>query len=91
MRALRSAIGAIPRAFANHRTPAGYAYRVYLTALVARLGSLPKAAGPTLREVGRLVVELEAMGRELEAARGRSRRRDVGRLRRQWSRCERSC
>lgn len=85
----------IPRAFADHRTAAGYAYRVYITGLLARLGSLPPDASPTLREAGRLAVELEAMGRELDAARGRPTsargdskldqraRRDVARLRRQ--------
>lgn len=83
MRRLKSAVGAIPRAFANHRTPEGHAYRVYLTGILVRLGPLPKDAAPTLREVGRLTIELDAMGRELEAARGRSRRRDVARLRRQ--------
>jgi hypothetical protein len=56
---------------------------VYVTALLGRLGSLPADAFPTLREAGRLAVELEAMGRELETARARRRRRDVARLRRQ--------
>jgi hypothetical protein len=49
---------------------------------VQRLGPLPADASPSLREAGKLCVELEAMGRELEAARGRNRRRDVARLRR---------
>jgi hypothetical protein len=72
----------IPRAFKNHKTPEGFAYAAYLTALMARLGPLPDDASPTLREAGRLAVELAAMGRELEAARARNRRRDVSRLRR---------
>lgn len=83
MRALRTAMGAIPRAFSNHRTPEGAAYRAYLSGLLGRLGPLPPSATPTLREVGRLAVELDAMGRELEEARGRKRRREMSRLRRQ--------
>ena len=82
MRAIRCRYGVIPRAFANHRTPEGYAYRTYLTGILERLGPLPAIAGPTLREVGRLAVELNATGRELEAARKRNRRKDIARLRR---------
>lgn len=78
----------VPRAFANHKTPEGAAYRRYVTAILARLGPLPADAATTLREAGRLAVELQCMGAELEAARGRVRRRaaarrDASRLRRQ--------
>ena len=83
MHALKSATGASPRAYKNHRTPEGFAYRSYLAAILKRLGPLSKDATPTLRELGRLAVELEAMGRELEEARRRKRRRDMSRLRRQ--------
>jgi hypothetical protein len=83
VRAIRSVYGAIPRAFRNHRTPEGYAYRTYLCGILARLGPLGPDAAPTLRAVGTLVVDLEAMGRELEDARLRKRRRDMARLRRQ--------
>jgi hypothetical protein len=83
MRCLRPSNGAIPRAYRRHNTPEGHAYRAYLGAILARLGPLPKDCIPTLREVGRLAVELQAMGLELEMARGRNRRRDVARLRRQ--------
>ena len=38
---------------------------------------------PTLREAGRVTIELERIGAELEAALARRRRRDVARLRRQ--------
>ncbi len=62
MRALKPGGVAIPRAFRSHRTPDGYRYRVYVTALLARLGSLDQTALATLREAGRLAVELEAMG-----------------------------
>jgi hypothetical protein len=83
VRALKPGGVRIPRAYKSHKSTDGYRYRVYVTALLARLGPLPAAATPTLREVGVLAVELEAMGRELEAARARSRRRDMSRLRRQ--------
>ena len=38
---------------------------------------------PTLREAGRLAVDLNAAGYELDAARRAKRRKDVARLRRQ--------
>jgi hypothetical protein len=82
MRALKPGGVRIPRAYKSHKTPDGYRYRVYVTALLARLGPLPACANPTLREVGVLAVELEAMGRELQTARSRARRRDMARLRR---------
>ncbi len=59
MRALR---GGIPRAFKNQRSPKGYAYRAYCQAKLQRLGALPWDARPLLREAGRIVVELEALG-----------------------------
>jgi len=80
---MRVGSAGIPRAFANHRSRVGHAYRTYLEGILARLGPLPADARPTLRECGRLSVELEAMGLELEAARELHRRRDVARLRRQ--------
>lgn len=83
MRALR---GRIPRAYKSHKSPEGWAYREYVVALVRRCGweaAIPAEARPTLREAGRLSVELAALGFELEAARARKRRRDVSRLRRQ--------
>ena len=83
MHALRPGKSAIPRAFKDHRTVTAQAYRAYLVGIQARLGPLPPAALPTLREVGRLAVELEAIGLELEAARARKQRRLVARLRRQ--------
>ena len=78
----RALVGGIPRAFRSHKTPEGAAYRVYCQSMLARLGKLPTSAWPTLREAGRLTIELGAMGEELEAARARRRRRDVARLRR---------
>ena len=79
---MRALAGGIPRAFKSHKTPEGHAYRLYVTAIVRRLGDLPADARPTLREVGRLSVELAALGFELEQARTRKRRREVSRLRR---------
>lgn len=83
MRALSSRGVRIPRAYANHKTPEGAAYRAYVAGILERLGELPADALPTLREAGRLVVELAAMGRELEAAQQRRARREISRLRRQ--------
>lgn len=82
---MRLETGQIPRAFKNHRNPKGYAYRTYLEGILTRLGPLPADARPTLREAGRLTVDLEAMGFELDTARELHRRRDVARLRRQMA------
>ena len=79
---MRALAGGIPRAFKSHKSPEGHAYRLHVTAIVRRLGDLPADARPTLREVGRLSVELAALGFELEQARARKRRREVSRLRR---------
>lgn len=83
MTALKRGRGpAIPRAFKDHRTHAGRAYRAHLAALIARLGQLPADAAPTLREAGRAAVELERLGQDLETARARHRQRDAARARR---------
>jgi hypothetical protein len=82
MRRLR---GGIPRAFTSHKGADGYAYRRYCRAIVERLGELPAGAEVTLREAGRLTVELQACGRELEIARSRKRHRDAARLRKQMT------
>jgi hypothetical protein len=83
MRALRCTAGVIPRAFANHRTPEGHAYRAYLGAILGRLGPLPPSARPWLREAGVLSVELFRLGQALEAALSRHRQREASRYRRQ--------
>jgi len=86
MRRIRCRYGVIPRAFDDHRTPEGAAYRAYCGAIMARLGKLPPSAAPILREAGRLAVDLDAIGRELDAARkrkGPAARKEVARLRRQ--------
>jgi hypothetical protein len=85
---MRSLRGAIPRAFTSHKTPDGHAYRRYVMAIMQQHGwtsreTCPPACLVTLREAGRLAVELQAVGRELELARAHKRRRDVARLRRQ--------
>jgi len=59
----------IPRAFANHRTPEGAAYRLYCQGKLARLGPLPDDARPLLREAGRITVELDLLGRRRDAIR----------------------
>ena len=84
MRALRHPNGVLPRGYLDHRTTDGRLYTSYLRAILDRLGPLPKSADPSLREVGRLVVELQVVGRELDVAKtSPKRRRDVARLRRQ--------
>ena len=74
-----------PRAFDDHRTAEGRHYGDYCRALLARLGPLPAAASATLREAGKLVVDLDAIGRELDRARKRRQRKDMARLRRQMT------
>lgn len=66
MRALR---GGIPRAFASYRSASGAVYGSYCRAKVARLGSLPPDARPWLREAGLLVLDLDRLHEESEAAR----------------------
>ena len=83
MRALKSPIGVIPRAFRNHRTPEGYAFRVYCLAAQAQWGPLPAVARVTLKEAGRASVELERLAVALEAATARKQRRECARLRKQ--------
>lgn len=80
---MRALTGGMPRAFKNHRTPEGRAYRAYIQAIQDRLGPLPADARRVLRDAGRLNRDLEAMGFELDTARELHRRRDVARLRRQ--------
>lgn len=87
---MRSLKGAIPRAFTSHKSPDGYAYRCYVGAILAQhgwtaAGTCPPAAIVTLREAGRLAVELQACGRDLEAARAKRRLKDVARLRKQMT------
>ncbi len=85
MRSIRCKLGVIPRAFDDHRTPEGAGYRVYCGAILARLGKLHPSANPILREAGRLAIDLDAIGRELDAARrrnGEKARKEVARLRR---------
>jgi hypothetical protein len=76
----------LPRAFQNHLGHVGHAYREYTGALVSRLRlNLPLSpdAAVLVREAGRLVVELERLGDDLERARARHRQRDAARIRRQ--------
>jgi hypothetical protein len=79
MRALR---GGIPRAYANHKTPQGWAYSAYARAKLARLGPLPRDAMPTLREAARVAIELELLGHRQDALRAmrRPRRAELRRL-----------
>jgi hypothetical protein len=66
VRALR---GAIPRALRDHRSAAGVQYGAYARAVVARLGPLPADSRPWLKAAGRLVLDLDALAAEQDAAR----------------------
>ena len=72
----------IPRAFANHRTPEGAAYRLYCQSKLARLGPLPPDALPLLREAGRITVELDLIGRRRDMIRSftKPRKQELHRL-----------
>ena len=83
MRALRSPIGKIPRAYKDHRSLVALSYREYCLNAQAQWGPLPPIALSTLREAGRAVVELERLGLDLEVARARKQRRDATRIRKQ--------
>lgn len=66
---MRKLKGAIPRGLKDHRTRAGVLYRSYVGAKVGRLGTLPADALPWLREAGLLVLALDRLNQETEAAR----------------------
>lgn len=70
MRRLR---GGIPRTFTNHKTPQAYVYRALLRAKIASLGPLPADARVTLREYGRLVLDLQRLHEEQDRAVARGR------------------
>ena len=61
----------------------GAAYGSYARAKLARLGSLPPDVMPTLREAGRLAIDLDLLGRRLDVAQAmkRPRRAELRRLR----------
>jgi hypothetical protein len=69
----RALVGAIPRGMADHRSKAGRVYSAYLRDKLARLGPLPADARPLLREAGRLVLDLERLRAEQDAAMARRR------------------
>ena len=52
----------------------------YVHDRLAQLGTLPSHAEPTLKEAGRIVVQLEHLAQELEIAEARKRRRDSANL-----------
>ena len=75
----------VPRAWRNHKTPEGAAYREYCRAKLEsfrRRGlSLPKDAMPTLREAGVVVIELTRLHKDAQSP--RRTRLDRRRLRRE--------
>ena len=76
----RALAGRIPRAFKSHKTPDGAAYGTYVRAKLERLGPLPDDARPLLREAGRLVIDLDRLRRDLEAAVARKHRSEARRI-----------
>src|SRR5262249_18571044 len=66
--ALRALAGRIPRALKSHRSVEGGIYGAYLRAKVARLGPLPGDARPWARQAGLLVLGLERLQHEVDAA-----------------------
>ncbi len=95
---MRALSGGIPRAWRNHKTPEGAAYREYCRAKLEgyrRRGlSLPKDGLPTLREAGVVVIELERLHRDAQSPRRtrldrRRLRRETGILRSQLMTLER--
>lgn len=83
MRRLKSPIGVIPRGFADHRRADARRYREYCLAIQEQYGPLPAIALPSLREAGRVAVELESMAGDLQEAHKRKQRRAASRIRRQ--------
>jgi hypothetical protein len=79
---VRALVGAIPRAYRDHRTLVARNYREIVAAKLARLGTLPRDSWPTLREWGRVSMELEQLGERLDAMRAlkQPRRVEVRRL-----------
>lgn len=60
--------GGILRGFKNHKNPEGRLFGAYCRSKSSRYGKLPMDARVVLREAGRCVVDIEWLGRELEAA-----------------------
>jgi hypothetical protein len=73
----RATVGAIPRVYRDHRTRLAQQYRSYVKAKLASLGSLPLDAHPTLREWGRVAVELDLLGQRLDHARALKKPRKI--------------
>ena len=83
MKALK---GKVPRAYPDHRRVQAKRYAELVGAVVARLGTLPRAASSSLREYGRNSLELEDLAHEYEQARARRQLTMMRRLRREKSR-----
>src|SRR5258708_5880432 len=86
---MRALVGAIPRAYKDHRTLVARNYREIIEAKLARLGTLPADARPVLREWGRLACELELLGERLDAMRAmkQPRKAELRRLQSESRKC----
>lgn len=74
---------AIPRGYVDQRKRAARYYTQYVAGVLDSLGSLPRMAMPTLREAGRVAVELETLHHAAEAlADSPKRRHELRRLQR---------
>ena len=70
---MRRLAGGVPRTFASHKTPKAFTYRAVILAKLQRLGPLPADAQVTLREYGRLVLDLQRLHEESDRAVKRGR------------------
>jgi hypothetical protein len=70
---MRRLAGGVPRTFVSHKTPKAFTYRAVILAKLQRLGPLPADAQVTLREYGRLVLDLQRLHEEQDRAVARGR------------------
>jgi hypothetical protein len=78
---MRALMGGVPRGYKDHRRRVARVYAGIVRAVRARYPTLGPEAMPWLREYGAVVIELEALHEERQAA--RLSRKERARLRRQ--------
>jgi hypothetical protein len=65
--------GGVPRTLKDHRTKEAHVYKAIIRAKIESLGRLPADARVVLREYGRLVLDLQRLHLEQDAAVARGR------------------
>jgi hypothetical protein len=70
---MRRLVGGIPRTLKDHRTKEAHVYKAILRAKIESLGPLPPDARVTLREYGRLVLDMQRLHEEQDRAVKRGR------------------